>query len=185
MKAGRAVEMPAHGPGGKPKAGFPPGPQPLEIANDAIPTFPPPRLFAYPRKTNPNPQRILNCVPWESGNRKARFPLSHRTGSLRRKEGECVSVEDAFGTPEQNQKRRPGGSRSAPAFRLILRLENAATSDRTAFGGQRKSRSSDELTDRHDAKTWLELGLTTRAHQDQLKEERSIVSWMAMSFSVQ
>ena len=35
--------MPGHGRGGKPKAGFPPRPQPLEIANCAIPTFPPPR----------------------------------------------------------------------------------------------------------------------------------------------
>src|SRR5579864_8052065 len=34
--------MPGHGRGGKPKAGFPPRPPPLEIAN-AIPTFPPPR----------------------------------------------------------------------------------------------------------------------------------------------
>jgi hypothetical protein len=38
-----AVEMTGHGRGGKPKAGFPPRPQPLEIANCAIPTFPPPR----------------------------------------------------------------------------------------------------------------------------------------------
>ena len=38
-----AVEMTGHGRGGKPKAGFPPRPQPLEIANCAISTFPPPR----------------------------------------------------------------------------------------------------------------------------------------------
>ena len=31
-----AVEMTAHGHGGKPKAGFPPRPQALEIAQDAI-----------------------------------------------------------------------------------------------------------------------------------------------------
>jgi hypothetical protein len=36
-----AVEMTGHGRRGKPKAGFPPRPQPLEIANCAIPTFPP------------------------------------------------------------------------------------------------------------------------------------------------
>ena len=37
-----AVEMPGYGQRGKPKAGFPRCPQPLEIAA-AIPTFPPPR----------------------------------------------------------------------------------------------------------------------------------------------
>jgi hypothetical protein len=35
--------MTGHGRGGKPKARFPPRPQPLEIANNAIPTFPPSR----------------------------------------------------------------------------------------------------------------------------------------------
>jgi len=35
-----AVEMTGHGRSGKPKTGFPLRPQPLEIANDAIPTFP-------------------------------------------------------------------------------------------------------------------------------------------------
>jgi hypothetical protein len=34
--------MTGYGRGGKPKTGFPPRPQPLEIAG-AIPTFPPPR----------------------------------------------------------------------------------------------------------------------------------------------
>src|SRR5712692_10563753 len=43
MRAKTAVELPGHGRGGKPKAGFPPRPQPLEIAQSAIPTFPPPR----------------------------------------------------------------------------------------------------------------------------------------------
>ena len=38
-----AVEMTGRGHRGKPKAGFPPRPQPLEIAEAAIPTFPPPR----------------------------------------------------------------------------------------------------------------------------------------------
>ena len=42
--------MPGHGRGGKPKAGFPPRPQPLEIAG-AIPTFPPPRRDAEKWKT--------------------------------------------------------------------------------------------------------------------------------------
>jgi hypothetical protein len=46
-----AVEMTGHGRGGKPKAGFPPRPQPLEIANCAIPTFPQPRRRAEKWKT--------------------------------------------------------------------------------------------------------------------------------------
>ena len=46
-----AVEMTGHGRGGKPKAGFPPRPQPLEIANNAIPTFPQPRRGAEKWKT--------------------------------------------------------------------------------------------------------------------------------------
>jgi hypothetical protein len=46
-----AVEMTGHGRGGKPTAGFPPRPQPLEIANDAIPTFPQPRRGAEKWKT--------------------------------------------------------------------------------------------------------------------------------------
>jgi hypothetical protein len=39
----RAVEMTGYGKRGKPKAGFPRFPQPLEIAKSAIPTFPQPR----------------------------------------------------------------------------------------------------------------------------------------------
>ena len=61
----RAVEMTGYGRLGKPKAGFPRCPQPLEIAQDAISTFPPP----------------LRRGPWKSGNPKAGFPLSHRPDS--------------------------------------------------------------------------------------------------------
>jgi hypothetical protein len=43
--------MTGDGRGGKPKAGFPPRPQPLEIANNAIPTFPQPRRGAEKWKT--------------------------------------------------------------------------------------------------------------------------------------
>jgi hypothetical protein len=39
----RAVEMTGYGKRGKPKAGFPLFPQPLEIAKSAISTFPQPR----------------------------------------------------------------------------------------------------------------------------------------------
>jgi hypothetical protein len=46
-----AVEMTGHGRRGKPKAGFPPRPQPLEIAKNAIPTFPQPRRGAEKWKT--------------------------------------------------------------------------------------------------------------------------------------
>lgn len=45
-----AVEMPRCGNGGKPKAGFPPFPQRLEIAR-AIPTFPPRRRGVEKCKT--------------------------------------------------------------------------------------------------------------------------------------
>ena len=51
--------MPDYGRRGKPKAGFPPRPQPLEIAHDAISTFPQPRLFLLTQQTNPNQTRIL------------------------------------------------------------------------------------------------------------------------------
>ena len=43
--------MPDHGRGGKPKAGFPPRPQSLEIAHDAISTFPQSRRGAEKWKT--------------------------------------------------------------------------------------------------------------------------------------
>src|ERR1700682_4189010 len=43
--------MPDHGRGGKPKAGFPPRPQSLEIAQDAISTFPQSRRGAEKWKT--------------------------------------------------------------------------------------------------------------------------------------
>src|SRR5947209_11431638 len=49
----KAVEMTGYGKRGKPKAGFPRFPQPLEIANDAIPTFPQPRRGAEKWKTKP------------------------------------------------------------------------------------------------------------------------------------
>jgi hypothetical protein len=49
--------MLCYGPGGKPKPGFPPRPQPLEIAKGAIPTFPPLRLLLCLLKTKtPNPK---------------------------------------------------------------------------------------------------------------------------------
>jgi hypothetical protein len=41
--AKRAVEMTVYGKRGKPKTGFPRFPQPLEIATNAISTFPQPR----------------------------------------------------------------------------------------------------------------------------------------------
>src|ERR1039457_5860847 len=42
--------------------------------------------------------RLKNWVPWESGNPKAGFPLSHRTDGLRRKEETPESVYNAPGT---------------------------------------------------------------------------------------
>src|SRR5687767_5222132 len=49
---GKAVEMTGRGKRGKPNPGFPLFPPPLEIANSAISTFPPPRrlflLFPIP-----------------------------------------------------------------------------------------------------------------------------------------
>src|SRR5690242_15780317 len=56
-------------------------------------------------------------VRWKSGNPKPGFPLSHRTGSLRRKDGDAVVVS---GTRQEarTSERRPSGGRFAPAFRL-------------------------------------------------------------------
>ena len=52
--------MPGYGRGGKPTSGFPPRPQPLEIAKGATPTFPPLRrllcLFKTKSKT-PKPKK--------------------------------------------------------------------------------------------------------------------------------
>jgi hypothetical protein len=68
--------------------------------------------WIYSRKPNPG---TLQCVPWKSGNRKARFPLSHRTDSLRRKVADWVSVAHHPGAPEPKPERRP--SRVPPAPR--------------------------------------------------------------------
>jgi hypothetical protein len=89
-----AVEMTAYGRGGKPKAGFPPRPQALEIAQDAIPTFPPPRRGAE---------------KWKTKSTFPTFPLA------------------AFGVLKLKQHRKEdlAAGRYAPAFRLILQLENA------------------------------------------------------------
>ncbi len=53
--------MTGHGRGGKPKAGFPPRPQPLEIANDAIPTFPQPRRGAEKWKNEKHVSHFPAC----------------------------------------------------------------------------------------------------------------------------
>src|SRR5450432_198746 len=52
--------MTGYGRRGKPKAGFPPRPQPLEIANNAIPTF---------------PQPLLRVEKWKTKSRFPTFPL--------------------------------------------------------------------------------------------------------------
>ena len=63
----KAVEMPGHGRGGKPKAGFPPRPQPLEIAKGG----------RFPHSHRPDDE-----AGWKTGNPKAGFPLSHRLDDL-------------------------------------------------------------------------------------------------------
>src|SRR6202790_2091746 len=52
--------MTGYGRRGKPKTGFPPRPQPLEIANNAIPTF---------------PQPLLRVEKWKTKSRFPTFPL--------------------------------------------------------------------------------------------------------------
>jgi hypothetical protein len=54
------MEMTGYGRRGKPKTGFPPRPQPLEIANNAIPTF---------------PQLLRGVEKWKTKNRFPTFPL--------------------------------------------------------------------------------------------------------------
>jgi hypothetical protein len=78
---------------GKPKPGFPRCPQPLEITQNVIPTFPPPRL---------------GVGKWKTKSRFPTFPLVVLYLS-------------------QNQTKKGGlaADRFAPAFRLILGLENA------------------------------------------------------------
>jgi hypothetical protein len=78
---------------GKPKPGFPRCPQPLEITQNVIPTFPPPRL---------------GVENWKTKSRFPTFPLVVLYLS-------------------QNQTKKGGlaADRFAPAFRLILGLENA------------------------------------------------------------
>ena len=56
----KAVEMTGYGRRGKPKTGFPPRPQPLEIANNAISTF---------------PQPLLGVEKWKTKSKFPTFPL--------------------------------------------------------------------------------------------------------------
>jgi hypothetical protein len=90
--------MPGYGRRGKPKAGFPLRPQPLEIAKAAISTFPPARRRS----------------PWKSGNPKAGFPLSHRLGSFSKPTKEAWQpAADAPGSRlmlRENQIRFSGSS---------------------------------------------------------------------------
>jgi hypothetical protein len=80
----QAVEMTVYGRGGKPKAGFPPRPQPLEIAKGAIPTFPPPRLGVEKWKTKsrfptfPLVVFILKTKPQKGGLAADRFAHAFR-----------------------------------------------------------------------------------------------------------
>ena len=58
--------MPGDGRRGKPKAGFPQRPPPLEIANYAIPTFPPPRAVVFvfiPKTQKGNPAAVASLPP--------------------------------------------------------------------------------------------------------------------------
>jgi hypothetical protein len=106
----RAVEMTDHGRGGKPKAGFPPRPQSLEIANSAIPTFPQPRRGAG---------------KWKTKSTFSTFPLT------------------VFAFVKQEKKGGLAAGRFAPAFRLILRLENTNYSG-NQFGNPQRPDSSFE-----------------------------------------
>ena len=83
---------------GKPKPGFPRCPQPLEITQDVISTFPPPRLGVEKWKT------------------KSRFPT--------------FPLVVLYPSHNKTKKGGPAADRFAPAFRLILGLENAPPSGR-------------------------------------------------------
>src|SRR5688572_23856144 len=77
-----AVEMTGHGRGGKPKAGFPPRPQPLEIATSAIPTFPQPRRRAEKWKTKntfPTFPLTVLCLFLNQGRRPGSGSLRSRS----------------------------------------------------------------------------------------------------------
>jgi len=74
MSEGRAVEMPARGRRGKPKAGFPPRPQALEIAEGAIPTFPPPRLFSLSWIKQTGKNLVCAVEKWKSKGTIPTFP---------------------------------------------------------------------------------------------------------------
>ena len=81
--------MPGYGRGGKPTSGFPPRPQPLEIAKGATPTFPPLRrllcLFKTKSKT-PKPKKgdpgKLATQPPSSGSFLDEKMLSRRDSFL-------------------------------------------------------------------------------------------------------
>ena len=88
----RAVEMTDHGRGGKPKAGFPPRPQSLEIANSAIPTFPQPRRGAGKWKTKSTFSTFPLTVYAFVKTRKERRPGG---GSLRSRFQAHSSLENA------------------------------------------------------------------------------------------
>ena len=77
---GRAVEMPVCGRRGKPKAGFPPRPQPLEIAT------------RFPHSHRPG-------WAWKSGKPKAGFPLSHLLSLLSNQTSERRPGGSRFAPP--------------------------------------------------------------------------------------
>src|SRR5438105_3261003 len=94
-----------------------------------IPTFPQPPAVVGGRRENRG--RGKNCGPWENGNPKPGFPLSHRPDSLRRKEG------DRFEQAPEGAERKPFSAAARLPFQyhlaletkvdfsIILRLENA------------------------------------------------------------
>src|SRR5450755_4730401 len=95
--------MTGYGRRGKPKAGFPPRPQPLEIANNAIPTF---------------PQPLLRVEKWKTKSRFPTFPLvvfavqpnqerKPSGGSLRSRLQAHPSIRKCFSSGTWLQKKVP------------------------------------------------------------------------------
>jgi len=61
--------------------------------------------------------RQKNCGRWKSGNRKARFPLSHRPDRLRRKD---ELVDGVLQAPADPKPRKETSQSDRSFFRLIL-----------------------------------------------------------------
>jgi len=105
------MEMTGYGRGGKPKAGFPRRPQPLEIAAAAISTFPQPRRFTHRSKSKAKSRRTVCDGKVEIQNQDSHFPTAPTACGARK---EIVSWTVVHGWKPEHQKGDPTAVASLP-----------------------------------------------------------------------